>query len=191
MAPLGTHSCKATALSWAAKFGLDSATRRTLGYHSSKEDRMTHVYSRDAIAAPVREVKSARSASNLTRPAQAIFELSKSFRKATRSPLATKRMTVRTKVLWTMRSRPVFSLGLRFLVQETMGPRWLATGCPARFMLLLMRPGTGPGVANFRMPITALWLKRQSSCTPCVGGATRDVAERCWSETRECPVAEW
>ena len=57
VAPLGTHSCKATALSWTAKFGLDSATRRTLGYHSSKEDRMTHVYSRDAIAAPVRELQ--------------------------------------------------------------------------------------------------------------------------------------
>ncbi|OLP81943.1 hypothetical protein AK812_SmicGene37435 [Symbiodinium microadriaticum] len=57
VAPLGTHSCKATALSWTAKFGLDASTRRTLGYHSSKEDRMTHVYSRDAIAAPVRELQ--------------------------------------------------------------------------------------------------------------------------------------
>ena len=41
VAPLGTHT----------------AGRRSLGYHSSKEDRMTHVYSRDAIAAPVRELQ--------------------------------------------------------------------------------------------------------------------------------------
>ena len=53
--PIGTHSCKATGLSWAAKYGLSPSVKRALGYHTAKEDRISHVYSRDAIASPIRD----------------------------------------------------------------------------------------------------------------------------------------
>ena len=43
----GTHSCKATVLSWAAKFGLDSNTRARLGYHSRGAGGTELVYARD------------------------------------------------------------------------------------------------------------------------------------------------
>ena len=36
---VGTHSCKATQLSWAAKEGLEPSCRRLLGYHSSGKDQ--------------------------------------------------------------------------------------------------------------------------------------------------------
>ena len=57
VAPIGTHSCKTTTLSWASKVGLSTATRRALGYHSAKDDKMVLVYSRDAMSAPVRELE--------------------------------------------------------------------------------------------------------------------------------------
>ena len=53
---LATHSCKATMLSMAAKFGLDHATRRLLGYHSSGRDQSLLTYSRDAMSAPRRKL---------------------------------------------------------------------------------------------------------------------------------------
>ena len=53
---LATHSCKATMLSMAAKFGLDHGTRRLLGYHSEGRDRSMLTYSRDAISAPLRKM---------------------------------------------------------------------------------------------------------------------------------------
>ena len=55
VSPIGTHSCKATGLSWAAKYGLSPSVKRALGYHTAKEDRISHVYSRDAIASPIRD----------------------------------------------------------------------------------------------------------------------------------------
>ena len=53
---LATHSCKATMLSVSAKFGLDHATRRLLGYHSSGRDQSLLTYSRDAMSAPLRKL---------------------------------------------------------------------------------------------------------------------------------------
>ena len=47
---------KATLLSWAAKYGLDKATRRTLGYHADPADKAVETYSRDAMAAPLRHL---------------------------------------------------------------------------------------------------------------------------------------
>ena len=53
---VGTHSCKATMLSWAAKWGLAAEDRRTLGYHVSLGDRTLAVYSRDLASAPLRRL---------------------------------------------------------------------------------------------------------------------------------------
>ncbi|CAE7270056.1 SLC24A2 [Symbiodinium sp. CCMP2592] len=52
--PIGTHSCKATCLSWCARFGIDSYDQRVLGYHTAPGDRSAQVYSRDAVSASVR-----------------------------------------------------------------------------------------------------------------------------------------
>ena len=54
---IATHSCKSSILSMAAKFGLEPSTRRYLGYHSSGRDRSMLIYSRDAMAHPVREME--------------------------------------------------------------------------------------------------------------------------------------
>ena len=53
-----THSCKATFLSMAAKFGMDYDSRRFLGYHSEGKDRSLLTYSRDAMSAPLRKLVS-------------------------------------------------------------------------------------------------------------------------------------
>ena len=50
---VGTHSCKATALSWLSKAGVDLPTRRLLEYHAQADERMPLVYSRDAMSGPV------------------------------------------------------------------------------------------------------------------------------------------
>lgn len=49
------HSCKATCLSFCAKYGLDPLTRLQLGYHTGGDSglRMVHTYSRDALAEPL------------------------------------------------------------------------------------------------------------------------------------------
>ena len=52
--PLGTHSCKTTLLSWASKRGLPHGPRRILEYHVSSPDNSLVIYSRDAVAAPLR-----------------------------------------------------------------------------------------------------------------------------------------
>ena len=52
----GTHSCKATTLSWCAKAGLSRATRRLLGAHCNVQDRSMLEYSRDALAGPMLEL---------------------------------------------------------------------------------------------------------------------------------------
>ena len=54
---IATHSCKSSILSMAAKFGLEPSTCRFLGRHSSGRDRSMLVYSRDAMAHPVREME--------------------------------------------------------------------------------------------------------------------------------------
>eukprot|EP00972_Heterocapsa_arctica_P042129 6210875-Heterocapsa_arctica.AAC.1 len=54
MAGVGTHSFKATLLSWCGKAGLPSNARRVLGYHALPKDRSVQEYSRDEIAEPLR-----------------------------------------------------------------------------------------------------------------------------------------
>ena len=53
---VGTHSCKATALSWAAKAGLRGEIRRLLGGHSKASEQMVLEYSRDTLAEPLRQL---------------------------------------------------------------------------------------------------------------------------------------
>ena len=57
VANLGTHSCKATLLSWAAKYGLRGEHRRRLGGHSKADEKSVLEYSRDALAVPLEEVE--------------------------------------------------------------------------------------------------------------------------------------
>ncbi|CAE7744872.1 unnamed protein product [Symbiodinium sp. CCMP2592] len=49
-----SHSLKATLLSWAAKYGIDLASRRLLGYHLDPSACSAETYARDALAAPLR-----------------------------------------------------------------------------------------------------------------------------------------
>ena len=51
---LATHSCKATLLSWCSKAHWAHDDRRLLGYHTSSADSSMLVYSRDAMAGPLR-----------------------------------------------------------------------------------------------------------------------------------------
>ena len=51
---LGTHSLKATCLSWAAKWGVDRDTRLIMGYHSSSRNKSEVVYGRDNVAPALR-----------------------------------------------------------------------------------------------------------------------------------------
>ncbi|OLP75752.1 hypothetical protein AK812_SmicGene44402 [Symbiodinium microadriaticum] len=53
---VGTHSCKATALSWCAKYGLGHGPRKLLGYHIPRADRSMAVYSREELSSPVRSL---------------------------------------------------------------------------------------------------------------------------------------
>jgi hypothetical protein len=55
LGPLGSHSLKATPLSWMAKFGVDRESRKALGYHKPKGDRAMLAYSRDDMAGPLRK----------------------------------------------------------------------------------------------------------------------------------------
>ena len=54
LANVGTHSLKATLLSWAGKAGLPANARRVLGYHAVPKDHSVQEYSRDEIAEPLR-----------------------------------------------------------------------------------------------------------------------------------------
>ena len=54
---LGTHSCKATCLSWTGKFGISAEHQRVLGYHTAPGDSMRLLYSRDGIASAVRDLE--------------------------------------------------------------------------------------------------------------------------------------
>ena len=53
---IGSHSCKTTLLSVAAKGGLSRDTRRTLGGHAIPGDDSVDTYSRDVLAAPLLEL---------------------------------------------------------------------------------------------------------------------------------------
>ena len=50
---VGTHSCKATCLSWCSKNNVPIDVRRALGYHSTPGDRTALIYSRDSMAGPL------------------------------------------------------------------------------------------------------------------------------------------
>ena len=56
LAGVGSHSLKATLLSWCAKHGVPRETRRVLGYHAVPGDRAMDSYARDALAGPLREL---------------------------------------------------------------------------------------------------------------------------------------
>ena len=51
---IATHSCKSTVLSWLAKHGESAVVRRILGYRVPRRDKSLVIYSRDALAAPLR-----------------------------------------------------------------------------------------------------------------------------------------
>ena len=53
---VGSHSLKATALSWMAKAGIQKAHRRLLGGHTKPGDRSMAEYSRDELAEPLRHL---------------------------------------------------------------------------------------------------------------------------------------
>ena len=53
---LGTHSCKTTLLSWAAKKGTDLEMRKIMGYHSLGKSNSAFVYGRDNISPALREI---------------------------------------------------------------------------------------------------------------------------------------
>ena len=54
---IGSHSLKATVLSWVAKAGVLKEHRRVLGYHEDPGDRSVFGYSRDIFAVPLREME--------------------------------------------------------------------------------------------------------------------------------------
>ena len=54
-ATLGAHSCKATCLTWAAKYGLSNDTRTRLGNHNDRGS--AECYGRDTLAAPLRDLE--------------------------------------------------------------------------------------------------------------------------------------
>ena len=51
---VASRSCKCTVLSWLSKHGESASVRRTLGYHVPRKDKSLIIYSRDALAAPLR-----------------------------------------------------------------------------------------------------------------------------------------
>ena len=53
----GSHSLKATLLSWGAKFGLPIAIRRKLGGHAKARESSALSYSRDELAEPLRRLE--------------------------------------------------------------------------------------------------------------------------------------
>jgi hypothetical protein len=57
LAKLGSHSCKATTLSWMAKGGLAKDDRKWLGGHLERNEMSMASYSRDMLAGPLRRMK--------------------------------------------------------------------------------------------------------------------------------------
>ena len=53
---VGSHSLKATLLSWATKSGLKMGIRRLLGCRAKGKEKSTVTYSRDALAEPLRQL---------------------------------------------------------------------------------------------------------------------------------------
>ena len=57
VASYGTHSCKATVLSWLSNYGTDRLTRASLGYHSQGRGGTEMVYGRDNLSGPLRAMQ--------------------------------------------------------------------------------------------------------------------------------------
>ena len=53
---VGSHSCKVSLLSMAAKAGMSRDDRRTLGGHVAPNDKTVDIYARDVLAAPLRNL---------------------------------------------------------------------------------------------------------------------------------------
>ena len=53
---IGTHSLKATLLSWAAKWSMRASSRRVLGKHSDRKDHSMLTYSRDICISALKDV---------------------------------------------------------------------------------------------------------------------------------------
>ncbi|CAE7329656.1 unnamed protein product [Symbiodinium sp. CCMP2592] len=58
----GTHSCKATLLSWMSKWGASKEIRSILGYHSSANAGTDVIYARDSVSPALRELEEMVSA---------------------------------------------------------------------------------------------------------------------------------
>ena len=56
LAKVGSHSCKCTVLTWAAKAAVPREDRLALGYHVRQGGRSMEAYSRDSMAGPLREL---------------------------------------------------------------------------------------------------------------------------------------
>ena len=56
-ARIATHSYKSSILSMCAKYGVEPAARRLLGYHTAGRDKSMITYSRDAMAWPIRLIE--------------------------------------------------------------------------------------------------------------------------------------
>ena len=54
---IGTHSCKATLLSWLAKYGCDAETRKLMGYHVHDKMSTMLIYGRDNTSAGLRKIQ--------------------------------------------------------------------------------------------------------------------------------------
>ena len=54
---VSSHSLKATALSWCARYGLSPAVRSLLGRHASSLNETYAIYSRDLVCSPVAELQ--------------------------------------------------------------------------------------------------------------------------------------
>ena len=54
---IGSHSLKATVLSWTGKFGIARDHRRLLGYHAMPGDHSVDLYAREVLAGPLREME--------------------------------------------------------------------------------------------------------------------------------------
>ncbi|CAE7799792.1 unnamed protein product [Symbiodinium sp. CCMP2592] len=59
---VGTHSCKATLLSWMSKWGASKEIRSILGYHSSANAGTDVIYARDSVSPALRELEEMVSA---------------------------------------------------------------------------------------------------------------------------------
>ena len=57
MAETGSHSCKATTLSWMSKAGMHKDDRKWLGGHLERNEASMAAYSRDILSGPLRRMQ--------------------------------------------------------------------------------------------------------------------------------------